>query len=91
MQQPLALRKKLAGPACVPSPVHCHVAWAKCPPGRHSIATVCHCPVCAADSGRSRFKQLLEWCGQDFDGLVIFDESELPASPACPAWPGPRG
>ena len=30
--------------------------------------------------GRSRLKQLEEWCGKDFDGLIVFDESE---SAAC--------
>lgn len=25
--------------------------------------------------GRSRYRQLVEWCGKDFDGLIIFDES----------------
>lgn len=30
----------------------------------------------ATDTGRTRFRQLLEWCGPDFDGLLVFDESE---------------
>lgn len=33
-------------------------------------------PMCA-DRGHTRFRQLVDWCGQDFDGLIIFDESEL--------------
>lgn len=28
------------------------------------------------DRGLTRFKQLVEWCGKDFDGLIVFDESE---------------
>jgi hypothetical protein len=31
--------------------------------------------VSASDRGLSRFKQLVDWCGPDFDGLVVFDES----------------
>lgn len=45
---------------------------------------------CVADSGRSRFKQLVEWCGKDFDGLIIFDESECSnhclCYPLVPRW-----
>jgi hypothetical protein len=29
----------------------------------------------SADNGRSRIKQLIEWCGPDFDGLIVFDEA----------------
>lgn len=35
-----------------------------------------HVSVCA-DRGHTRFRQLVDWCGKDFDGLIIFDESEL--------------
>lgn len=42
-----------------------------------SLPCLCHCRCCAADSGRTRFKQLVEWCGKDFDGLIVFDESKL--------------
>ena len=45
---------------------HCKAAHRCCPS---------HVPV--ADRGQTRFKQLVDWCGQDFDGLIIFDESEL--------------
>ena len=31
--------------------------------------------VSSSDRGKSRFKQLVEWCGADFDGLIVFDES----------------
>lgn len=31
--------------------------------------------VSSSDRGLSRFKQLVEWCGPDFDGLIVFDES----------------
>eukprot|EP00887_Chlorella_sp_A99_P005244 scaffold1.g5244.t1 len=31
--------------------------------------------IASSDGGRSRLKQLLEWCGSGFDGLIIFDES----------------
>lgn len=29
----------------------------------------------AADSGHTRLEQLVAWCGEDFEGLVVFDES----------------
>ncbi|XP_049824362.1 protein strawberry notch isoform X2 [Aethina tumida] len=32
---------------------------------------------------KSRLKQLLQWCGQDFDGLIIFDECHR-AKNLCP-------
>ncbi|GAB4817769.1 hypothetical protein N2152v2_004815 [Parachlorella kessleri] len=31
--------------------------------------------IASSDRGRSRLKQLEEWCGKDFDGLIVFDES----------------
>lgn len=31
--------------------------------------------ISSSDRGMSRFKQLVEWCGPEFDGLIIFDES----------------
>lgn len=31
--------------------------------------------VSASDRGLSRYKQLVDWCGPDFDGLIVFDES----------------
>jgi hypothetical protein len=33
--------------------------------------------VSSSDRGISRFKQLVDWCGKGFDGLIIFDESEF--------------
>ena len=30
--------------------------------------------VLAATQGFTRLDQLVEWCGSDFDGLVVFDE-----------------
>lgn len=33
-------------------------------------------PVAVQLQGHSRLKQLVEWCGKDFDGLIVFDESE---------------
>ncbi|KAK1280548.1 hypothetical protein QJS04_geneDACA014302 [Acorus gramineus] len=30
--------------------------------------------IASSEKGRSRLQQLLQWCGADFDGLVIFDE-----------------
>lgn len=32
---------------------------------------------------KSRLKQLLQWCGEDFDGLIIFDECHR-AKNLCP-------
>lgn len=31
--------------------------------------------VSSSDKGLSRLKQLLQWCREDFEGLIIFDES----------------
>ncbi|KAL6767860.1 hypothetical protein ACKKBF_B36890 [Auxenochlorella protothecoides x Auxenochlorella symbiontica] len=31
--------------------------------------------VSQSDKLQSRYKQLVEWCGKDFDGLILFDES----------------
>ncbi|KAK9819870.1 hypothetical protein WJX72_003467 [[Myrmecia] bisecta] len=30
--------------------------------------------ISSSDKGQSRLKQLLEWCGDDFDGLIVYDE-----------------
>ncbi|KAJ3693490.1 hypothetical protein LUZ60_008970 [Juncus effusus] len=30
--------------------------------------------IASSDRGRSRLQQLVQWCGTDFDGLVVFDE-----------------
>ena len=30
--------------------------------------------IAANDGGQSRIDQLLQWCGEDFDGLIMFDE-----------------
>ncbi|OMO77799.1 hypothetical protein COLO4_25000 [Corchorus olitorius] len=34
--------------------------------------------IASSEKGRSRLQQLVQWCGSDFDGLVIFDEARLP-------------
>ncbi|XP_017871882.1 PREDICTED: protein strawberry notch isoform X3 [Drosophila arizonae] len=36
---------------------------------------------------RSRFRQLLQWCGEDFEGLIIFDECHK-AKNLCPVGSG---
>ena len=30
--------------------------------------------IASSEKGRSRLQQLVQWCGSDFDGLIIFDE-----------------
>lgn len=30
--------------------------------------------IASSEKGRSRLQQLVQWCGPDFDGLLIFDE-----------------
>lgn len=30
--------------------------------------------ISASDQGLSRLDQLIEWCGDGYDGLIIFDE-----------------
>lgn len=30
--------------------------------------------IASSEKGRSRLQQLLQWCGSNFDGLVVFDE-----------------
>lgn len=30
--------------------------------------------IASSEKGRSRLQQLVQWCGPEFDGLVIFDE-----------------
>ncbi|XP_068654787.1 protein FORGETTER 1-like isoform X2 [Aristolochia californica] len=30
--------------------------------------------IASSEKGRSRLQQLLQWCGSDYDGLVVFDE-----------------
>lgn len=30
--------------------------------------------IASSEKGRSRLQQLVQWCGSEFDGLVIFDE-----------------
>jgi hypothetical protein len=34
--------------------------------------------ISAADTGASRIQQLVDWCGRDFDGLVVFDGAHSP-------------
>lgn len=31
--------------------------------------------IASSDRGPSRYKQLVEWCGPEFEGLIVFDES----------------
>lgn len=30
--------------------------------------------IASSEKGRSRLQQLVQWCGSDFDGLIVFDE-----------------
>ncbi|KAK1374202.1 Protein strawberry notch like [Heracleum sosnowskyi] len=30
--------------------------------------------IASSANGRSRLKQLVQWCGKDYDGLIVFDE-----------------
>ncbi|KAK1397101.1 hypothetical protein POM88_006964 [Heracleum sosnowskyi] len=30
--------------------------------------------IASSTNGRSRLKQLVQWCGKDYDGLIVFDE-----------------
>lgn len=30
--------------------------------------------IASSERGRSRLQQLVQWCGQEFDGLLVFDE-----------------
>lgn len=30
--------------------------------------------IASSEKGRSRLNQLVQWCGPDFDGLLVFDE-----------------
>lgn len=30
--------------------------------------------IASSERGRSRLQQLVQWCGAQFDGLVVFDE-----------------
>ncbi|KMZ66679.1 Strawberry notch-like protein [Zostera marina] len=30
--------------------------------------------IASSEKGRSRLQQLLQWCGSDYDGLIVFDE-----------------
>ncbi|XP_059054768.1 protein strawberry notch [Achroia grisella] len=41
----------------------------------------------SATKYRSRLKQLLQWCGEDFDGLIVFDECHK-AKNLCPVGSG---
>lgn len=33
--------------------------------------------IASSEKGRSRLQQLVQWCGSEFDGLIIFDEVSL--------------
>lgn len=37
--------------------------------------------ISAADNGASRIQQIVDWCGPDFDGLVVFDGGLAPRTP----------
>jgi hypothetical protein len=30
--------------------------------------------IASSERGRSRLQQLVQWCGHEFDGLLVFDE-----------------
>ena len=30
--------------------------------------------IASSERGRSRLQQLVQWCGHEFDGLIVFDE-----------------
>jgi hypothetical protein len=30
--------------------------------------------IASSEKGRSRLQQLVQWCGPEFDGLIVFDE-----------------
>lgn len=30
--------------------------------------------IASSEKGRSRLQQLVQWCGPEFDGLILFDE-----------------
>lgn len=34
--------------------------------------------IASSEKGRSRLQQLVQWCGPEFDGLLIFDEVANP-------------
>ena len=36
--------------------------------------------ISASDTGASRIQQLVDWCGPDFDGLIVFDGA-VPLTP----------
>lgn len=31
--------------------------------------------ISVSNAGKSRLNQLIQWCGDDFDGVIVFDES----------------
>lgn len=33
--------------------------------------------IASSEKGRSRLQQLVQWCGPEFDGLIIFDEVQF--------------
>lgn len=30
--------------------------------------------IASSENGRSRLNQLVQWCGKDYEGLIVFDE-----------------
>ncbi|KAL6659053.1 hypothetical protein ACP70R_003093 [Stipagrostis hirtigluma subsp. patula] len=38
------------------------------------VVFVTYSSLIASSEGRSRLQQLIQWCGSDFDGLLVFDE-----------------
>lgn len=30
--------------------------------------------IASSEKGRSRMQQLVQWCGPEYDGLIVFDE-----------------
>lgn len=30
--------------------------------------------IASSEKGRSRLQQLVQWCGPEYDGLIVFDE-----------------
>ncbi|XP_074372399.1 protein FORGETTER 1-like isoform X2 [Apium graveolens] len=42
---------------------------------REGVVFLTYCSLIASSAnGRSRLKQLVQWCGKDYDGLIVFDE-----------------
>ena len=65
---------------CHPAPTHLTPTYLQVKIQEGVVFLTYSSLISSSDRGLSRLRQLTEWCGPDFDGLIVFDESEWACS-----------